>query len=58
MKLVMTLRVEWEVDDLEQYKATTIQEAAENQKKWLEDGVAWLGDFVEDMEIVSLEGVE
>lgn len=58
MKLVMTLRVEWEVDNLEEYEATTIEEAAKNQKEWFEDGSAWLGDFVDSMEIVSIEGVK
>lgn len=58
MKIVMTLHVEWEVDNLEEYQATTIEEAAENQKEWLEEGSSWLGDFIDSMEIISIEGVK
>lgn len=58
MKIVMTLCVEWDVNNLEEYEASTIEEAAKNQKEWLEEGSVWLGDFVEDMKIISVEGVK
>ena len=58
MKMVMTLRVEWDVDDLADYDAETLQEAVKNQRSWIEDGTCDIRDFVDDMEVISIEGVE
>jgi len=58
MKMILTLKVEWDVDDLSEYEADNLDDAVKNQLKWFNDGSADIIDFVDDMEIVSLVGID
>lgn len=58
MKMILTVKVEWDVDDLSDYEAETLEEAVKNQRQWIEDGTADIYDMLDGCEIVSLEGVK
>jgi hypothetical protein len=47
MKLKFTITFENEILDLSHYEATTLQEAVENQTKWLKEGAIGVLDLVE-----------
>jgi hypothetical protein len=54
-KLKVTLTFEVEVSDLSHFGAATIEEAAANQKKWLEDGTHGVGDLLSYGDYISVE---
>ena len=61
MKLKITIVVEHEVkpENLKQYyEANTIQEAAVNQQKWLDEGACGLADLINDSAVVIIEGIK
>ena len=45
-------------EELEAYEATTIEEAAENYKKWVNDGDASLVELTENIDSFTIEGIE
>lgn len=45
-KLKCTVTFEWEIDDLANYDARDIQEAARNKQKWIDDGDACILDLM------------
>lgn len=62
-KLRATIVVEWEVEDLSHYDATTIEEAARNQQRYCDEGtvgpfdlLAWGEDASVRVEPVPEEG--
>ena len=55
MKLRAVITAEWEVDDLEHYQATTLQEAAERQQKAYEEGEIGALDFLSWGEFVKVK---
>jgi hypothetical protein len=60
MKLRYTLVMEQRVRFLEHYEASTLEEAAKNQQKWLDDGVSDILDIVlnSDIKSVKVEGID
>jgi hypothetical protein len=57
MRMILTFQCELEIDDLEDYEATTLEEAVANQKKWWENGTCDPYDFAGDMMLVDIKGV-
>jgi hypothetical protein len=60
MKFRYTLVMEQRVRFLEHYEASTLEEAAKNQQKWLDDGVSDILDIVlnSDIQSVKVEAVD
>lgn len=59
MKLKFTITFECPVANLADYEATTIYEAAKNQKAWFEEGAIGLMDLIPDDAVeVTVEGIE
>lgn len=58
MKLRVTITTEWEVEDLAHYEASTIEEAARNQEKWLNEDKSELAYFVGEESKIKVEAVK
>jgi hypothetical protein len=60
MKFRYTLVMEQQVRFLEHYEASTLEDAAKNQQKWLDDGVSDILDIVlnSDIQSVRVEAVD
>jgi hypothetical protein len=57
MKLRFTIVFEHTVEDLVEYEATTLEEAAKNQLAWIEDGTACLPEFIPENCSVKVEPI-
>ena len=58
LKVTLVSYMEVSEEDLEAYEAKTIQEAAENCRRWVEDGDMSLGEMTEDVSSFVIEGLE
>ena len=57
MKLKATITAEWEVKELSHYDALTIEEAAMNQQKWLDEGIVEIFDLFDTANSVVITAV-
>lgn len=57
MRLRITVTAEIEVTDLADYDAKTLEEASENQQRWLDDGEALIEEVLGDDCSVTVEAV-
>lgn len=58
LKITTTSYIEVPEDGLDAYDATTIKEAAENTRRWVEDGRVSLYEMTEDIASFTIEGLE
>jgi hypothetical protein len=58
-KLRVTIVTEFDVDDLEDYEAESIEQAAQNAAKWIEEGHNSVFDYVDnETSVIKIEVVK
>jgi len=54
MKLKAKIEIEWPVEDLEHYNATTLAEAAKNQQRIFDEGGVGVEDLIAWSEVTKV----
>ena len=58
MQIIVVLQCKIDVNNLADYEAVNIKEAAENQRRWLQEGSLSVADILDNCSIISVEGEE